>query len=251
MRMTEKKNDDIEVCFREKVADVLVSGKKVGTVSFKSNPYHKKHCYLELEFVSFEGIDAITVFEKLKIRIKKPLQVMVSSEEQKIISFLKKAGFKCKRKCYEIEAQKKDYIGGEKEEKLFVAQAGENIYKRCCDMMLGRYITTHDAINPWTGTKEDFYNNLPDKVFYNVVNGNIKNVAFVEDNEIAYVYGTDKVEFSAFAEVLLTEMFKEHDTITFEADDCDEYAMILKSLFINQLDESFDTYILQDKDSTI
>lgn len=242
--MIEKKNDNIEVCLGEGFADVLVDGNKVGTISFKSNPLHNEHCYLDLQFESFEGIDAIDLFEKLKMKIDKPLQVMISSEERKTVSFLKKAGFVCKRKCYEIEAQKKDYIGTEKQDNLFVAQKGESIYEKGCDMMLDRYISTHNAVSPWTGTEEDFYSNLPDTVIYDLQDGGVDNFAFVEGEEIAYVCGGSVKAFHAFAEVLLSKMFKEHETVTFEADDCDEHAMVLKSLFINQPNESFDTYIL-------
>ena len=242
--MIEKKNDNIEVHFGEEFVDVLVSGNKVGTISFKANPLHNKHCYLDLQFESIEGIDAITVFEKLKTKVDKPLQVMISSEERKTVSFFEEAGFVCKRKCYEIEAQKKDYIGGEKDDNLFVAQKGESIYEKCCDMMLDRYILTHNAISPWTGTEKDFYSNLPDMVICDLQDGGVDDFAFVEENEIAYVCGNDVKNFHIFAETLLTKMFRKYETITFEADDCDEYAMVLKSLFINQPDESFDTYIL-------
>lgn len=184
------------------------------------------------------------IFDILIEKIKKPLQVMISSEEINTISFLKEAGFLCKRKCYEVEAKIQDYIGRKIDIPLFCSNAGESIYEKCCGMMLNRYISTHNAISPWTGTEEEFYRNLPDKVFYDSTDGTVKNFAFIEAGEIAYVYGTDSADFLAFAESLLTTMFKVHETITFEADDCDEYAMILKSLFINQSCESFDTYIL-------
>ena len=110
--------------------------------------------------------------------------------------------------------------------------------------MLDRYILTHNAISPWTGTRDDFYCNLHGMVFYNLRDGEVRDIAFIEENEIAYVCGSDVKNFHIFAEVLLSEMFKEHETVTFEADDCDEYAMVLKSLFISQLSESYDTYIL-------
>lgn len=40
-------------------------------------------------------------------------------------------------------------------------------------------------------------------------------------------------------------MFGKYESIIFEADDCDGLAMELKSMFINQDEESFDTYIRQ------
>lgn len=85
---------------------------------------------------------------------------------------------------------------------------------------------------------------LPKDVFYEVENEKIRNIAFVEDNEIAYVYGVDREGFEIFAQKLITILLKQYENIMFEADDCDEYAMELKKLFVNQLEESFDTYIL-------
>lgn len=68
--------------------------------------------------------------------------------------------------------------------------------------------------------------------------------AFVERNEIAYVYGTEMAGFVAFAQNLITGLFEHNEFICFEADDCDEYAMELKKMFTHQTDKSFDTYIL-------
>ena len=67
----------------------------------------------------------------------------------------------------------------------------------------------------------------------------------LEDAEIAYVYGESLQEFRAFAKALIAEMFDTYETITFEADDCDEFAMGLRSMFANRGEESFDTYIRQ------
>ena len=241
---TEYETAGIDVRLCEHFAEVFLYGKKLGTIGLKTNPYHNQHCYIALDFETYDLANAKTIFDILFEKIKKPLQVMISSEEISTISFLKEAGFLCKRKCYEVEAQKRDYIGGNAEEQLECSQFGESIYEKCRDLMLSRYISTHDTISPWTGTKEDFYNNLPDKVFYDLDDGIVKNFAFVEEAEIAYVYGTERTDFLVFSKELMTLMFKEYDTITFEADDCDEYAMILKSFFINQSNESFDTYIL-------
>lgn len=244
MGIIDRDKSSVEVKFGERSAEFFTSDKKIGTISFKSNPYHAQHCYLELDFENYDLMNVKLIFDILATKIKKPLQAMISSDAKDTIAFLKEAGFVCKRKCYEIEAQKKDYIGREKEAQLFVAQSGESIYEKCCAMMLDRYISTHNAISPWTGTTTDFYNNLPDRVLYCMRNGEVESFAFVDENEIAYVCGIDVKAFHAFAESLLIKMFKEYESIIFEADDCDEYAMELKALFINQSNGSFDTYIL-------
>ena len=137
-----------------------------------------------------------------------------------------------------------NFIGNKTKETLSFVKVGDALYDRCCEIMLDKYIATHKGINPWTGEKEEFFTLLPKTVFYEMDDETIRNLAFVEDNEIAYVYGEDKNKFVSFIQKLIIEMFEQNDTIVFEADDCDEYSMELKKLFINQSKESFDTYIL-------
>ena len=84
---------------------------------------------------------------------------------------------------------------------------------------------------------------LHSSVAYFCMDGKIACFAFVEDDEIAYVYGENVQFFHKFAQMLVTELLQKYGVITFEADDCDEIAMELKSMFINQSEESFDTYI--------
>ena len=178
------------------------------------------------------------VFDLLSKKLDKPMQVMISTEDEEVISFIQAAGFNCVRKCYEIEACVQDYIGKTTKEILPFAMIGNDTYEKCCEIMLDRYILTHKAINSWTGTKEDFFKILPKVVFYEMDNDRIKNCAFVEGNEIAYVCGVDRVAFVLFAQNLITEMFKQNEAIVFEVDDCDEYAMELKMLFTNQPENS-------------
>ena len=74
-------------------------------IKIKINPRHSANYYLD---VNFEGINienAKEVFEKFAQGLDKPLQIMLSSGETERIAILKEAGFVCKRKCYEMEAQ--------------------------------------------------------------------------------------------------------------------------------------------------
>ena len=80
---------------------------------------------------------------------------------------------------------------------------------------------------------------LPENVFYVEKDGFMVNLAFVENNEIAYVCLTDN-RFENFACNLVTLMFKKYSEIFFESDDCDWAATVLKNLLKNQNAESFD-----------
>lgn len=236
---------DVRLDFEEGYSSVNIEGKCIGRIEYLTDPYHNSHYYLKLQLQYYDIGVAKKIFDLLSEKLDKPMQVMISSEEECVVSFIQAAGFVCRRKCYEIEAFDQDYIGRMTKERLPLAMIGNDAYEDCCEMMLNRYISTHKAINPWTGTKEDFFKRLPKTVFYEMDNDKIKSFAFVEENEIAYVCGVDRVAFLLFAKNLLTELFRQNETVVFEADDCDEYAMELKTLFTNQPEKSFDTYVLK------
>lgn len=235
---------NIEVHFNDNNIDVYITDRYMGNIVYLINPYHNGHYYLKLQLQHYYIGEAKELFALISKKLDKPMQIMISSEEKEVISFIQYAGFTCKRKCYVIEATVQDYIGEKTKETLSFATDVDTLYDRCCEIMFDRYISTHKGINPWTGTKEEFFKMLPKMVYCEMDNDRIRTLAFVEDNEIAYVYGVEKNEFAIFIQKLIIEMFQQNDTIVFEADDCDEYAMELKKLFINQSKESFDTYIL-------
>lgn len=237
-------DSNTEIIFYNQEADVFVNGQKVGFVSFYTNKYHSNHCYLNLHLDHLDLIDERYLFKTIRQTIGKPLQVMISSSESDIVCFLERAGFVRKRRCYEVDAQNSDYIGTDSSCILCCSKAGEYIYEQCCEILFDQYILNHKSISPWTGTKHDFIAKLPGIVYYEIVDNEVQNLAFVEENEIAYVFGQDVVKFRIFAMDLINHLFTQYDTITFEADDCDEPAMELKKLFTNQSEESFDTFIL-------
>lgn len=217
--------------------------KEIGIMHFKSNRLHNQNYYLDTNFIGIAINNASVIFEELLLKMDKPLQVMLSSAERDKIVLLETAGFQCKRRCYEVEARKDDYIGKVCQGELLYAFEDEEVYEQCCERMMKRYIMTHEQVSPWTGSDAEFFEELPECVAYICTDGKISCFAFVGDEEIAYVYGESAQEFQIFAQVLITEMFKKQETIVFEADDCDDIAMSLKELFINQTEESFNTYI--------
>lgn len=235
---------NIQLDFNDDVFNVIIDGNCIGSIEYSTNPYHNRHYYLKLNLQQYDIGAAKEIFALMSSKLDKPMQIMLSSTEKEIVSFIQSAGFCCKRKCYEIETSGQDYIGKKIEEPLLSSKVGHFMYTKCCEIILDRYISTHKGINPWTGSKENFFMMLPKDVFYEVENEEIRNFAFVEDNEIAYVYGVDREGFKIFAQKLITILLKQYENIMFEADDCDEYAMELKALFVNQSKESFDTYIL-------
>lgn len=215
----------------------------IGTIHLSENPYHKQNCYVELKLECYDCSISAKLFENLSQKIQRSLQAMVSSDNTQIISFLTSGGFVCKRKCYEVEATKEDWVGTGVPVPLCTAHKGDVAYDRCCKLMYERYKDTHNDINPWTAELSGFVKKLPAEVFYETDRDAVVNLAFTERNEIAYVYSTDPARFSGFAAALVDNLFTEHETVFFECDDCDWVAMKLKEMFVNQEETSFDTYI--------
>ena len=186
-------------------------------------------------------------WNKVKELAGRPLQVMVSSNEVAMTSFLIAGGFVCKRKCYEIDACICDFVGSTENLELYCCSVGDQEYEYCCNLIYRHYVNTHEGINPWTADYMTFCSELPKNVLYSKNDNSISSIAFIEHNEIAYAYGEEEKCFSKFAQTLISSMFEKYDRICFECDDCDWAAITLKNLFINQDDTSFCTYILADK----
>ncbi len=215
----------------------------IGSIELYDNLYHMQNQYLKLDDFTYDTRISEELFRKLHDRIGRPLQIMTASEDEPLIEFIVSGGFVCKRKCYEVEAAREDYIGEAVTGSISRAEKGEKEYGHCCRLLYDRYAETHSAINPLTAELPVFASDLPDCVCYQMREGRIIGFAFVAENEIAYVYGEDGRDFVPFAEALACSLFAQYQTVCFEADDCDRTAMQLKNLFTCRNDVSFDTYI--------
>lgn len=222
---------------------VYLDGQPIGTVRLYENPCHMQNCYVKLNLELLDTEISAELFRKMQEITKRPLQVMVSSEDTALTQFLTAGGFECRRRCYEVEAGTEDYVGGIDQVPLFHSRAGEPEYAQCCRMMFDHYAQTHREVNPWTAGYETFCRELPADVIYAMANGEIASLAFVEDNEIAYVCGRDRQHFGAFARGLAAAMLEKYESVCFESDDCDWAAMQLRSMFANPDETSFDTYV--------
>jgi hypothetical protein len=219
---------------------------RIGTVSLYDNPGHMGNRYVKLALDRYDKSISAELFRLLREITGRPLQAMIESDNTEQVRFLIAGGFVCKRKCYEVEASAEDYVGEQSNVPLSNTKKGEGLYNRCCEILFDHYVETHRAVNPWTAGYEAFLENLPETVVYQERDGRITALAFVEENEIAFVCSVDKPGFADFAASLITEMFERHETIFFESDDCDWPAMAMKSMFANLGNRSFDTYILDD-----
>ncbi|HEM5146802.1 TPA: GNAT family acetyltransferase [Streptococcus suis] len=205
----------LDISYQAKTFHISYQGRPVGKIHSYQNPYHQTNIYLRLDLVDFDCTIAEQLFQSLQTSLGgKPLQVMLSSAEQERIHFLTAAGFVCKRKCYEFEVTKQDYLGQADTTNLITARKGTAPYQIACQQIFDHYQTVHQDINPWTTSQEEFEKDLPDRVYTDS-----ENCAFVENNEIAYVCGKDEQSFDSFIQAVICQLFEQYEQISFEADD--------------------------------
>lgn len=228
---------------KEDVISVYEDGIYLGIIRLSENPFRKQNCYLELELECYDNALSAELFEKLFDMVGQPLQAMIDSWEADTAAFLTAGGFKCRRKCYTVDGAKEDYVGKQSDLMLCHAHEGDEIYDLCCRIMYERYKALHRDVSPLTSDLRVFRNQLTSDVLYEADGDTVVNLAFVEGNEIFYIYSADPSRFSGFAPALVDSLFAEHERVSFESDDCDWVGMSLRALFANQEDASFDTYI--------
>ena len=228
-----------------KALEVKNEGIDIIKIPYYFNSFHNSNVYFKIDEVKlFDKVNS-ELLDKLSSYFGKPIQIIISSNKKDVANVLENLGFKRKRACYEVEVTKADYCLYEKDDgiKLITAHKGSKEFMACAELMLERYMKTHLKINPWTGKKTDFFDILPCKVVYEKNGDSIENLAFIENEEIAYVLGKDIDSFRKFSSNLIFYLFEKYKDICFEADDCDEFAMELKKLFNIDANVTWDTYI--------
>ncbi|MBF0788038.1 MULTISPECIES: GNAT family acetyltransferase [unclassified Streptococcus] len=233
----------LQVEFDHQRVMVYFRHQSIGTIELAENPYHQQHTYLTFHLTVYDNSLAAPLFQLIHNHTKKPLQVMLSSTNQILISFLEAGGFRCKRICYEMAVSTQDYLGEPIPASFQTAERTSQKYQTCSRLLLHYYIESHKAISPFTGIEEDFFKTFPETVYYQSGSKGIENLAFIEDNEIAYVWGDNEASLRSFLNQIVPYLFQQYTEIHFEADDVDTCAMTLKSLFKEQTDEHWDTYI--------
>lgn len=224
---------------------VMLAGRRQGIVRLCDNPYHLNNRYVKLEMPQLESSISAELFGKIRVLEKRPLQMMISSENGELAAFLRAGGFTCRRKCYEAEVGTADLIGEPLNIPLLYCCVGDSAYDMACRLMFASYGVAHSKINPWTAGFGRFCETMPKEAIYAREKSGGFYAAFVEGNEVAYVCGTDRKGFGIFARGLVTMLLAKYPTICFECDDCDSAAMELRSLFSCSWGESFDTYVLE------
>lgn len=210
-------------------------------ISIKKNPFHKKNIYIKFDLDDMKNINTDT-FKSMSEENHAPLQMMVDSSETKKKNFIKKHGFKRMRTCYSLVVSKDDMLSKKiARTNLLFAKEGEAIYDELAKIYFDYYKKKHESVNPLTVDFNEFNKILPNNVYYNDDAG--LQLAFVEDNELAYVFASNPEKADKFYLSVCYKLFDEYREIFFEADDVDESAMRLKNLFSGGVDEITETWI--------
>ena len=205
-----------------------------------TNRFHNKHTYIKINDIKKVKVGDLEVLVK-----DKPLQIGVYSNQLEVIELLKKAGFILKRKCYEVELNREDLKNPLWTPKLEtkLTSKGELAFEKASDLVFKYYKKTHKDVSPLTVGFEEFKERLPEKAFYYEKEGKVLMVAFLENEEIAYIAGFEEKLADEFINDLLIYLFKNHQEINFESDNTDPLATRLRNKFQAKSDLTFDTYI--------
>lgn len=226
-------------------ASVLCGETLLGMIHFSRNPFHNENIYLKFDRGVILPELAEALFAELYALFACPLQIMTDSGDAQLVRFLILGGCVRARRCYSVDAAKGELSRSSDLAQVRIQSAvlGEEKYRLAAEKMFHAYLKTHAYISPFTADVDAFLTCLPDEVWYCENAFGIRALAFTEANEIAYCCGEEMSEFSAFCAALIDRLFQAHERIVFESDDCDPYAMHLRSFFTHREDESFDTYI--------
>ena len=205
------------------------------------NAFHNRNVYIDFEYEDLKGEKTDPFLEIYNAR-GASLQFMVDSSDTFKRDIAKTWGFKKMRSCYSLEVTKDDLISHENRTiKICEANLEDEIYENLSKIYFDYYRSSHEAINPVSASFNEFKEILPDKIYFNQDDG--MSFAFIEKNEIAYVY-SDNLEIAEdFFRTVAEKMFCDYDTIFFEADDVDECAMRLKNIFSSGVKDVFETWI--------
>lgn len=228
--------------------EVLENGTSIGTITLFRNSFHAGNLYLQLELSTYDTKLSTDLFRKLwkEQQSEKRFQIMCDSSETELIEFIEAAGFVCKRRCFECEVSEQDWK--HRPEDLIEIRKYEDgtpEFKKACELLYHQYAFKHEKVNPLTAAYEEFMEKLPGQIYVEKSEGQIQNFAFVEENEIAYVGSVKRETYPAFLTSVANRLFSEYEIICFEADNTDPEAMLLMEMFETEIEESYNTYILE------
>lgn len=218
---------------------VCADGKKIGNIKTYRNPFHNKNIYIEPSSGLINYEIAEELFKKLRSVKGAPLQIGVYSDNVKLTEFLMRGGFKKMRTCSLMVVSAADMKEHPAPIEISCYSRDDRAFKECAEKYYNYYSDTHRNINPLSVDFNEFEKILPNCLW---ASKDLRDFAFTEENEIAYVYGESE-KYRNFLGALIKIIFSKYPQTEFECDDCDPAANVLKELFNEPKEPTFDTYI--------
>lgn len=207
------------------------------------NHFHKNNKYIETNLKLLND-NQKQIFREISNYFKKPLQVMISSNEEIVINNLKSGGFVLMRRSFACEFKQSEFIDDFKEVQIELINQTSLQYQKITEMAFEHYRNAHLNINPLSANINEFKKILPKVAYLESLDGIIVNYVFIEENELCYMGSNKLNSFKDFAGSVISTMFKKYELIFFEVDDNDRVAMILPTMFSKEIKESFNTFVL-------
>ena len=185
----------------------LWKGVPAARVEISGSPFHGTNCYVRFQLLE-RDFPPKELCALLRKEAGRPLQAMAEAADP-VVPFLLAGGFRRRRRCYEMEVSRAgltDQMGDCVP--LTACRRDTALFDACCKAMYGYYKKTHSAVNPLTAGGVAFSARLPDTAVCQTREGRVVHLAFVEDNEIAYVGTEDLSAFPGFAHSLLARQFR-------------------------------------------
>ena len=207
-----------------------------------TNNFHSKNLYIKIKDINQIRPED---FDKLIKESGKALQIGLYSNQTDVIAFLKKCGFSLRRITYELEVGKADLKKPLIDEglKLKKTTKGQKSYHNCLKLLYDYYKKTHQSINPLSVGLEEFARTIPENALYYDENRKLIFAAFLENDEIAYLAGSDLKNPKALIAATLIEAFKTNEKIYFESDNTDPLASMMKDFFKENSEPVYETYV--------
>ena len=228
----------------------------LGTVSLYDNTFHPYNQYFKFHVCDETLYDTVgrTLLEMLIQQSNRSLQYSLMSDDEAMIRLLCDQGFIRKRRCWEFSFERKHLVNVSPMALVRFSQLNEGQYERVKRLIVHQYKTVHESVNPVN-------QNLSDRECFDILCEKLSmEESFCYENQDAFYYCCVEKDganvfvtyfgyegfgenYGDFLMNVCNTLLKKYDTIEFEVDDVNPYAMMMQRWVDFTTDVSYDAYI--------
>lgn len=242
---------------------VIENEEVIGVGSLWENSVHPHREYIGLsiqESKRRKGIGQELYCQLIARSKKQQFQTSVFSKDESAVSFLRKNGFQCARKCYEPTLKDKAKDEAIQLPVISYSQATEEQKQELLNLQRKNYEHSHASVNPLNPAlsskswKQIVLEDLDERHSFLLVE-NEKIVAYIlnyagaeGEIEIGFIGGRDAkmiAEYLPFYKKSINQLIETFPIVSMEADDIDPFAFAALNCFDYDKTDSWDAYIYQ------